>query len=604
MGIFLALIGYLVYFNVELRDEYANSPYNSKRQGTYQERVTKGKILASDGDILASTETDANGNEFRMYPYENVFAHVVGYSDKGTSGLEQVMNSQLLTSHANVAEQVQKEFQNQKNVGDNVCTTLNTKLQQTAYDALGDRKGAVVVMEPDTGKILAMVSKPDFNPNTISDDWDQINADANSSILVNRATQGQYPPGSTFKIITALAYWRQNNTFDNFSFDCVGEVENGGYTIHCYHNSVHGHEDFASAFAHSCNSAFAQIGVDLNRSEYVETVKGLLFNTQLPIDLPYRKCNFDLEANSADALTMQTAIGQGDTLVSPMYMAMLTSAVANGGNLMTPYLVEKIESYTGTTVKSYTPKIYKKLMTTQEASKLTELMTGVVESGTGSALSGRGYTAAGKTGTAEHGDASSTTPHAWFVGFSNVEDPDIVVSVIAEESGSGSRRIAGTGLCGSLFRRRDAVPVAVRGVAVGRQRCEPAQVLRRFVPARWGERLQGGRRQVRHGAAAAARASRVGRYGADDRKLRPPRAGGGLYVADRGFRVRSRRGGTDWMREAGPETGLRADRLALSGAEIRTDAAHRRELYERVRGVSELMRAVLSGPGRMENPDA
>ena len=167
MGIFLALIGYLVYFNVELRDEYANSPYNSKRQGTYQERVTKGKILASDGDILASTETDANGNEFRMYPYENVFAHVVGYSDKGTSGLEQVMNSQLLTSHANVAEQVQKEFQNQKNVGDNVCTTLNTKLQQTAYDALGDRKGAVVVMEPDTGKILAMVSKPDFNPNKI-----------------------------------------------------------------------------------------------------------------------------------------------------------------------------------------------------------------------------------------------------------------------------------------------------------------------------------------------------------------------------------------------------------------------------------------------------
>ena len=164
VGIFLALIGYLVYFNVELRDEYANSPYNSKRQGTYQERVTKGKILASDGTILASTETDADGNEFRMYPYENVFAHVVGYSDKGTSGLEQVMNSQLLTSHANVAEQVQKEFQNEKNVGDNVSTTLDTKLQQTAYDALGDRKGAVVVMEPDTGKILAMVSKPDFNP--------------------------------------------------------------------------------------------------------------------------------------------------------------------------------------------------------------------------------------------------------------------------------------------------------------------------------------------------------------------------------------------------------------------------------------------------------
>lgn len=435
---FLSLIGYLVYFNVELRDDYANSPYNSKRQGTYQERVVKGEILAADGDVLASTQTDTDGSEVRVYPYENIFAHVVGYSASGTSGLEQVMNSQLLSSHANLAEQVQKEFQSEKNIGDNVVTTLNVKLQKAAYEALGDRKGAVVVMEPDTGKILAMVSKPDFNPNTIAQDWEQINADANSSILVNRATQGQYPPGSTFKIVTALAYWRQHNTFGDFSFQCSGEVTNGGYTIHCYHNSVHGQEDFASAFAHSCNSAFAQIGVELDRSAYVETVDSLLFNTELPIDLYYRKAKFDLEAKSADALTMQTAIGQGDTLVSPMYMAMLTSAVANGGNLMTPYLVERVESYTGDTVKTYTPKSYKKLMTAQEAEKLSELMTQVVENGTASALSQRGYTAAGKTGTAEHGDVSSTTPHAWFVGFSNVEDPDIVVSVIAEESGSGS----------------------------------------------------------------------------------------------------------------------------------------------------------------------
>lgn len=143
---------------------------------------------------------------------------------------------------------------------------------------------STMVMEPDTGKILAMVSKPDFNPNTISDDWDQINADANSSILVNRATQGQYPPGQPLKLS------RHRHTGDRiirliiFSFDCVGEVENGGYTIHCYHNSVHGHEDFASAFAHSCNSAFAQIGVDLNRSEYVETVKVMLFNVMTASD--------------------------------------------------------------------------------------------------------------------------------------------------------------------------------------------------------------------------------------------------------------------------------------------------------------------------------
>ena len=120
VGVFLALIGYLVYFNVELADDYANSPYNSKRQGTYQERVVKGEIRAADGEVLASTKKDSEGKEFRLYPYENVFAHVVGYSSAGISGLEQSMNSQLLTSHGNMLEQVENEFKDEKNIGDNV----------------------------------------------------------------------------------------------------------------------------------------------------------------------------------------------------------------------------------------------------------------------------------------------------------------------------------------------------------------------------------------------------------------------------------------------------------------------------------------------------
>ncbi len=432
------MIGYLVYFNVELKDDYANSPYNSKRQGTFQEKVVKGDILASGGEVLATTVTDEEGKESRSYPYDNVFAHVVGYSDKGVSGLEQSMNSQLLTSHSNIVEQIENGITNEKNIGDNVITTLDVNLQQAAYDALGNYRGAVVVLEADTGKILAMVSKSDFNPNTIAEDWEAINADAASSRLVNRATQGQYPPGSTFKIITALAYYREHGSFDGFDFNCVGEVENGGYTIHCYHNSAHGQEDFAAAFAKSCNSAFAQIGVDLNRSDYRATVEDMLFNQTLPIPMEYKKSVFSLEKGSADALTMQTAIGQGETLTSPMHMAMIVSAIANGGTLMEPYLVESIESYSGTNVKSYLPSSYKKLMTADEADALTALMENVVTNGTASALSGRGYTVAGKTGTAEHGDTSSTTPHAWFVGFSNVEDPDIVVSVIAEEAGAGS----------------------------------------------------------------------------------------------------------------------------------------------------------------------
>ena len=446
MGIFLALIGYLVYFNVELRDEYANSPYNSKRQGTYQERVTKGKILASDGDILASTETDANGNEFRMYPYENVFAHVVGYSDKGTSGLEQVMNSQLLTSHANVAEQVQKEFQNQKNVGDNVCTTLNTKLQQTAYDALGDRKGAVVVMEPDTGKILAMVSKPDFNPNTIAQDWDTLVNDENNSSLLNRATNGAYPPGSTFKVVTALDYFRQKGSLEGYSYLCQGSITVDDHTIQCYNGEVHGQEDFYSAFAHSCNCAFADMGLNLGAGSLRSTAEDLLFNKALPLN-SYKTSRFTLEKNSANALVMQTSIGQGNTLVSPMHMALITSAIANDGVLMKPTMIDKIVNNSGDTVKETEKTEYKRLMTSNEAGILGKLMKNVVENGTASALNGRGYTVAGKTGSAEFDENGSS--HSWFIGYSNVDNPDIAIAVIVENGGTGSE--AAVPIAGDVF---------------------------------------------------------------------------------------------------------------------------------------------------------
>ena len=436
VAIFLALIGYIVYFNTQLSEEFQNSPYN-KRQNAYEEQVVRGDITAAGGEVLAETQTDGEGNEYRVYPYSNLFSHVVGYNTKGRSGLESTENYHLLTSHAGAIEQVQKELRDEKNMGDTVVTTLDLELQQTAYDALGGYNGAVVVMEPDTGKILAMVSKPDFDPNSLDEIWDTLVSDESNTNLLNRATQGLYPPGSTFKIVTTLAYLRSGENINDFHFDCQGEVTNGGYTIHCYNNNVHGPEDFATAFAKSCNSAFAQLGVDLNRTEFRNTAQDVLFNRDLPLDLPYSRSSFDLDKDTADALAMQTAIGQGDTLASPFHMALIICAVANGGNLMEPYLVDRIENYNGEQVKKYTPSVSSQLMTSDEAALISELMKGVVENGTASMLSGRGYTAAGKTGTAEHGDMTES-PHAWFVGFSNVDNPDIVVSVIAESAGTGS----------------------------------------------------------------------------------------------------------------------------------------------------------------------
>ena len=293
-------------------------------------------------------------------------------------------------------------------------------------------------MEPKTGKILAMVSKPDFDPNHLASNWDELVSDDSNSSLLNRATQGAYPPGSTFKIVTSLAYLREHGSLDGFSFDCEGSITVGEHTIHCYNDTVHGEEDFATAFAKSCNSAFAQIGLDLGAGALKSASEDLLFNKKLPIDITYRKSRFSLESSAGKPLLMQTSIGQGNTLVSPMHMAMITSAVANEGELMTPYLIDRVENDNQDKVSETEPDTYKRLLTVKEANALKELMIDVVENGTGKKLKGEGYTAAGKTGSAEYDQGGERQTHSWFVGFSNVEDPDIVVSVIAEGAGTGS----------------------------------------------------------------------------------------------------------------------------------------------------------------------
>lgn len=425
-----------MYFNVTQKETYLSDSHNT-RQKDYAEKVIRGSIISSDGVELARTDVDEEGNETRVYPYDNLFAHVVGYLSKGSSGLEATENYQLLESHANPLEQLKNEFKDQKNIGDNVITTLNSHMQQVAYDALGDHKGAVIALEPDTGRVLVSVSKPSFNPNTIDEDWESLNADSDSGVFLNRGLQGQYPPGSTFKIVTALAYLRQNQTLEGFSFDCEGELTNGGYTIHCAGNNVHGQQDFYSAFANSCNTAFATIGLSLDKGAFQTLADSLYLNSRLDLELPTSRSSFSVDDSTADALMMQTSIGQGNTLVTPMEMALITAAVANDGVMMKPYFVDRIEAYDGTQVKEYSSERLSEVMSSSESDQLTKLMLGVVENGTASSLNDLGYNIAGKTGSAEHGDMTEDT-HSWFAGFSNAEDPDLVVVVIAEAAGGGS----------------------------------------------------------------------------------------------------------------------------------------------------------------------
>ena len=437
-AMFLLLAGYLVWFNVRLRPKISSNPYNTK-QDTSSEGIIRGPIVAEDGTILASTSVDYTGNEVRYYPYSNIYAHTVGYGTNGRSGLEATSNNILLTSHSPLLEQIRSAGSDTKVQGDTLVVTLNHRLQQAAYYALGSFNGAVVALEPDSGRVLAMVSKPDFDPNSISYIWDDVVSDNSSGLLLNRATQGLYPPGSTFKILTTLAWLRQNGGDDSsFLYDCQGMVSRNDVNITCYNGAVHGNETLKQAFANSCNTAFATIGLSLNRNDFRTLCESFLFNHTLPTDILHSQSKFFLRKDSPDGDVMTTSIGQGDTLVTPLHMAMITSAVANAGVLMKPYMIARVESPEGEVVSETKPEIFGELMTVDEAQTLGEYMQATVQEGTGAALSYNSYSVAGKTGSAEYDANGVTGTHSWFVGYSNVDDPDLVLAVIAEDGGTGS----------------------------------------------------------------------------------------------------------------------------------------------------------------------
>ena len=277
-----------------------------------------------------------------------------------------------------------------------------------------------------------MVSKPTFDPNTISEDWEWLTKDENSSLL-NRATQGAYAPGSTFKLVTTLEYMREYSDFENYSYYCESEITHEGTTIHCAGNRAHGEENLADSLANSCNASYSNIGLMLDKEVYRKTAEELLFNKKLPSVLPYSQSKFRVDKNTTDSEIMMTAIGQGKTQISPYHMTLISAAIANGGTLMKPYLVDHTENYTGTTVKKNVPETYETLMTSEEAAKLKEYMEGVIDHGTGTALSGESYTVAGKTGTAEY-SSDKEKSHSWFTGFTNVDNPELVISAVVESA--------------------------------------------------------------------------------------------------------------------------------------------------------------------------
>ncbi len=438
------LVGYIVKFLVFDREKIIDNPYNTRIE-LLAAKTLRGTIYGRNGEVLAETIIDLEGNDKRSYPYGSLFVHTVGYNTYGKAGLEYYMNYELLTSKTGIFQKILNDFEGKKDIGNSVHTTLDAKLQRAVYDAFGEYKGAAVVLDVATGKILAMVSKPDFDPNRIDELWDVLVKDKKSDgskaydgAMLNRATQGKYTPGSVFKIITALAYIRENpDTWQDFNYTCMGEYTEGSNKVKCYHGTKHGRVNLDKAFAVSCNSAFAMLGGSVSYDTFKAVCEELSMNKMIASETVMSEISrFALSEDSPRYEYLYTMIGQGQTTVTPLYAAMLAAAVANGGTAMSPYLVEKVLSPEGEIVKSYIPDVIGEWMSSSEAEALSKMMRECVTDGTGNKLKELGVECYGKTGTAE---TSKDRPDAWFAGFAkNGMGDDIAVCVVVEESGTGA----------------------------------------------------------------------------------------------------------------------------------------------------------------------
>ncbi|MGI6106721.1 MAG: peptidoglycan D,D-transpeptidase FtsI family protein [Lachnospiraceae bacterium] len=451
LAMFAALLAYFVWFEAAGRESVLVNPLNNRTSNMAQ-TVFKGSIVSSDDVNLAVTQNADDGTEYRYYPFPRLFCHTIGYADMGGAGLEASQKILLLTSHIPVYEQIANELFHTKSIGDTLHVTLNYQLQQYCYDLLGGRNGAIIAMEPSTGKILAMVSEPDFDASTVAEDWDSLISEENTSgNLLNRASQGLYPPGSTFKVITLLEYIRENpDTWQDFSYTCTGTYTYEGQTVECHDGHAHGTVDIYGALEQSCNGAFITIGRTLDPEKWQELAEDFGYNEDFSLDVEFNSSSFSISSGSDTWDVIQEAIGQGTTTCTPLLNLMIYSAIGNGGVMMKPYLVDCYTNAHGDVVRSSSPQVLLNCISAEEADLLTDFCTRVISNGSGYQAAADWCQVAGKTGSAQYSSESGKY-HAWFVGFAPAEDPEIAVCVIIEKGGAGGEVAAP--IAGQIFNR-------------------------------------------------------------------------------------------------------------------------------------------------------
>ncbi|TYP52459.1 peptidoglycan D,D-transpeptidase FtsI family protein [Thermosediminibacter litoriperuensis] len=435
-GLFLCLLGYLTYFQVYERQKLIESSYN-RRLWEQEESITRGTVYDIKGRVLAAT-VEENGVKRRVYPQGPAFGPLLGYSSRklGRAGLEEVLNGELL----GISQQDPMLVLRQKvlgvSKGNDVYLTIDSDLQKKAYELFRGRRGALVALDPNTGAVLAMVSSPGYNPGLAEQQWEALSKDE-ASPLLNRAIQGLYPPGSSFKIVTLAAALEGIPDIEKKTYETPGYVKVNGRVIRDYEGMEPGNYDVKKAFRHSSNSVFVKIGLELGKERLFAKAQEFGFNSRIPFELPVTVSRFPgFSLMSDDVELAEDSIGQGRLLATPLQMALVTSTVANGGKMVQPYIVHKAVTPLGYVKNFQKTGFTKQVIDGVTANKIREYMVDVVENGTGTPAKIQGIPVAGKTGSAENPHGK---PHAWFVGFAPAHDPKIAVAVVVENAGSGGR---------------------------------------------------------------------------------------------------------------------------------------------------------------------
>jgi peptidoglycan glycosyltransferase len=458
----VALLILILYGAVYLRlnwiqlvqaEKLANDP-NNVRLLFKEYSIERGAILSAEGQTLAQSTATPEGSlkYLRQYPTGPLFAHSVGYYSVvfGRDRLERSYNK-ALTGEGGVltVQDVGDRFLGKGNPGDTVELTMDSQVQQAATTALGNRKGAVVAIDPLTGEVLALVSFPSFDPNPISGHrsaeirkaWEALQADENRPLL-NRATSESYAPGSTFKLLTAAAALEHGkDTSTSYPSESEFLPPQTNKPIGNFGGRSCG-GSMADAMRISCNTYFAHLGADLSAAEFLETARNFGFGERPPIDIQSARSRMPSEeALKSPAFRAQSAIGQFDVSATPLQMALLAAGIANNGKVPKPRLVKLVRDYRGIKVEETASDTWKNAVTQQTADTLTQLMVDVVENGTGKGAAIPGVQVAGKTGTAQTGEGQA--PHAWFVCFAPADQPRIAVAVIVEHGGDVGNEATG-----------------------------------------------------------------------------------------------------------------------------------------------------------------